>query len=74
MGRLTPVSRVQLIRRFKELGFKGPFSGVEHQFLLRENRRLILPNPHRHTIGVNLLARIVRQAGITREQWLGETG
>jgi hypothetical protein len=34
-------------------------------------RRLILPNPHRAEIGVDLLVRILRQAGITREEWLG---
>ena len=30
---------------------------------------LTVPNPHRGDIGRELLARILRQAGITREQW-----
>jgi hypothetical protein len=34
-------------------------------------RRLILPNPHRAEIEPDLLARLLRQAGVTREQWLG---
>jgi len=39
--------------------------------MLRGVRRLILPNPHRVEIGADLLVRLLCQAGITREQWLG---
>jgi hypothetical protein len=34
-----------------------------------KDRILIIPNPHRSEIGVDLLMRIPRQAGITREEW-----
>ena len=30
---------------------------------------LILPNPHGRDIGPNLLAKILRQAGINRNEW-----
>ncbi len=30
---------------------------------------LTLPNPHRGDIGAGLLARILRQAGISRAEW-----
>jgi hypothetical protein len=30
---------------------------------------LTIPNPHRGDIGRDLLARILRQAGISREEW-----
>jgi hypothetical protein len=33
---------------------------------------LTLPNPHRQEIGVDLLQRILRRAGVSREEWLGE--
>jgi len=33
---------------------------------------LTIPNPHRKEIGVDLLSRILRQAGIMREKWLKE--
>ena len=69
MGRLAPVSRRDLIRRLRRLGFEGPYSGGRHEFMLRETRRLILPNPHRSNIGVDLLARLLRQAGVSREEW-----
>jgi hypothetical protein len=35
----------------------------------RAGQRVILPNPHQGDISVNLLARILRQARITREEW-----
>jgi predicted RNA binding protein YcfA (HicA-like mRNA interferase family) len=71
MVRLTPVSRKELISRLRRLGFEGPYAGGSHEFMLRGVRRLVVPNLHRAEIGVDLLARILRQAGITREQWLG---
>lgn len=37
--------------------------------MMRGDVRLILPNPHRSNIGVDLLVRLLRQAGITREEW-----
>jgi hypothetical protein len=30
---------------------------------------ITLPNPHGRDIGVNLLATILREAGISREEW-----
>ncbi len=67
--RLGPVSRRDFIRRLRALGFDGPYAGGNHEFMLRGDRRLILPNPHRSVIGANLLARLLRQAGISREEW-----
>lgn len=70
MPRLVPVSRGELIRRLRAAGFSGPYAGGSHEFMLRGIRRLILPNPHRKAIGVDLLSRVLRQAGITRREWL----
>jgi hypothetical protein len=36
----------------------------------RKAQRLTLPNPHKTSISVDLLVRILKQAGITREEWL----
>jgi predicted RNA binding protein YcfA (HicA-like mRNA interferase family) len=69
MPRLTPVSRRELVRRLKKIGFEGPYVGGRHEFMLRGDRRLILPNPHRTDISTDLLARILRQAGIKWEEW-----
>jgi hypothetical protein len=39
-------------------------------FMLRGAQGLTIPNPHRHEVGVNLLRRILKQAEISREEWL----
>ena len=75
MPRLTPVSRREFIRRLRALGFTGPHVGGRHQFLLKGERvlgpvsRRARPNPHRGDISVALLTRLLRQAGITRDEW-----
>lgn len=37
--------------------------------MVREQTRVTLPNPHAGGISIGLLARILRQAGVTREEW-----
>lgn len=69
MRRLSPIARRDLIQRLRELGFDGPYVGGSHEFMLRGTRRLILPNPHRGDISADLLARLFRQGGITRQEW-----
>jgi predicted RNA binding protein YcfA (HicA-like mRNA interferase family) len=64
-----PVKRRDLLRYLRELGFEGPYSGGRHQFVVRGELRLYVPNPHEGDIGRSLLARILRQAGIEREEW-----
>ena len=69
MPRFGPIKRKDLIRFLKRLGFTGPVSGGKHQFMVRADVTLRVPNPHRADIGADLLARILRQAGISREEW-----
>ncbi len=69
MPAFGPISRGDLIRGPCALGFAGPFPGGRHAFMVRGEHRLAIPNQRRGDIGVNLLARILRQAGITREEW-----
>lgn len=40
--------------------------------MVKGDRVLTIPNPHRGEIGVALLTRILRQAGINRKEWLDE--
>ena len=69
MPRLTPVSRREFVRRLRALGFAGPYVGGRHEFMLKEERRLILPSPHRGDISVALLLRLLQQAGVARDEW-----
>ena len=70
MSKLSPLSFHELIRKLKKFGFKGPYSGGKHLYVIKDNLRLTLPNPHRKAISVDLLAKILNHAGITREEWL----
>ena len=72
VSKLSPISRRKFIKRLKELGFVGPFSGGKHQFMTRSDLTLTIPNPHRKDISVALLSRILKQADITRKEWLLE--
>lgn len=60
------------MRRFHQLGFEGPFAGGRHPQMRRGDVTVIIPNPHEGDIGVGLLKRLLRQAGVTRNEWLGE--
>lgn len=72
MPKLSPVSWRGFVKRLQELGFEGPFAGGKHPQMRRDNLTVIIPNPHEGDIGVGLLSRLLRQAGVSREEWLGE--
>ena len=69
MSKLGPIKRRELIVRLKRFGFAGPFADGRHEFMLKGGVTLTLPNVHQSDIGPGLLARILRQAGITRADW-----
>lgn len=64
-----PVSRRDLVRALLRLGFEGPISGGRHQFMIRGAVTVRIPNPHRGDIPLSLLARVLRQAGVSRAEW-----
>jgi len=69
MPSFGPVSRKALVRYLGRLGFDGPYSGGKHEFMIRGEVTVSLPNPHRGDISKALLTRILRQAGIVRQEW-----
>ena len=64
-----PIKRSALIRYLRRLGFDGPYSGGRHQFLVKGDLKLHIPNPHHGDVSRSLLSRILRQAGIERDEW-----
>ncbi len=70
MPTLNPVSRRELVRKLKALGFEGPFPGGKHQWMRRGRLRLTIPNPHGGAIDPGLIRRILGQAGLTLDEWL----
>ncbi len=69
MPRFGPVSQKELVRILQALGFDGPYSGGKHPFMVKGDRTIVIPNPHRAEIGRELLARILRQAKISKKEW-----
>ncbi|MFQ5904030.1 MAG: type II toxin-antitoxin system HicA family toxin [Candidatus Binatia bacterium] len=70
MAKLSPVTWRELVRKLRALGFEGPYTGGKHPYMVKGNLVLTIPNPHSREIGVPLLSRILRQAGIKTKAWL----
>ena len=69
MPHFGPIKRKDLIGYLKLSGFQGPYSGGKHQFMVKGNITLRVPNPHQGDIGKDLLSRILRQAQISKDDW-----
>ena len=65
--RLGPVSRRIVVQKLRALGYNGPFSGTRHAFMQKGDHRLRLPN--QKEIGPKLLRELIRQAGLSRDEW-----
>ncbi len=64
-----PIKRRDLVAALRRLGFAGPFSGGKHQFMVRGDVVLTIPNPHKGDIGVKLLTVVLKQAGVSKREW-----
>jgi len=63
-----PIARKELLRKFRRLGFTGPYSGGRHQFMVKGELKVRVPNPHQAgDTSDSLLHEILRQAGIKKE-------
>ena len=65
----SAVSRRELLRKFRALGFEGPFSGGKHQFVRKGSLKVRVPNPHGGDISVGLVTALLKQADINAEEW-----
>lgn len=69
MPAFGPIKRSELVRLLKKLGFDGPYAGGKHEFMVKNSLKITIPNPHRGDIRKGLLAEILRQANITKDEW-----
>ncbi len=69
MPKFGPVKRKDLIRYLRQLNFTGPFSGGKYQFMVKENLKVRIPNPHKSDIDKNLLNEILKEIGIDKTKW-----
>jgi predicted RNA binding protein YcfA (HicA-like mRNA interferase family) len=66
---LGPVKRSDLVSYMRELGFKGPYAGGKHQFMIKGQLRVRIPNPHGRDIGKWLLKQLLEEAEIDIVTW-----
>jgi predicted RNA binding protein YcfA (HicA-like mRNA interferase family) len=69
MPPLKPISRTILIRKLKNTGFSGPYSGAHHQYMEQHDQRIFIPNPHGKDIGAPLLKQIIQQLSISTDEF-----
>ena len=50
MSRWTPCKRRAFVQRLRELGFRGPFSGTRHQFMVYGQHRLAIPSNAEYSV------------------------
>jgi len=69
--KLVPITRRELIRRLARLGYAGPYPGKKHFHMVKDGVFVMIPNPHHgEEISVKLLLIVLKEAGISREDWL----
>ena len=66
----SAISRRNLIKKFKSLGYTGPYSGKKHQFMTKGSQKIRIPKPHgSQDISIDLGKEILKQADIANEEW-----
>lgn len=50
MAPWAPCKRRDFIKRLRNLGFEGPYSGTRHQFMIFNNHRMAIPNNKEYSI------------------------
>lgn len=73
MSRWRPCKRKDFVRRLRQLGFDGPFSGTRHQFMVYEQHRLAIPSSTEYSVAqlrmmIKEVAEIANRK-ITFEEW-----
>jgi len=72
MSKLAPISWRGFVKKMKILGFRGPYQEGKHPYVVKGSISVTIPNPHDGDISVDLLARILRQAGVSRSKWVSK--
>lgn len=63
-------SERDLVEKLKRLGFEGPVNGRKHKKMTRDGKAVMIPHGGAHLdIRARLLFNILRQAGVTKEEW-----
>lgn len=74
MPKLSPEKPLVVIQKLRRLGYEGPFGGGRHVFMRHPESRIKISVPVHggRDIPVGTLAAIIKQAGISAEEWLAQ--
>ena len=50
MSRWNPCKRGDFVRRLRQLGFEGLYSGAKHQFMIHGQHRLTIPSNSEYSV------------------------
>ncbi len=50
MPSFGPIKRSDLIHYLRQSGFDGPYAGGKHDYMVKGQLKLVVPNPHRGDI------------------------
>jgi hypothetical protein len=50
MSQWRPCKRNDFVRRLRQLGFVGLYSGAKHQFMVYKNHRLSIPSNNEYSV------------------------
>jgi predicted RNA binding protein YcfA (HicA-like mRNA interferase family) len=72
MPKLSPLKPEQVIHKLRQLGYDGPIAGGRHSRMVHPESGKIIPVPvHRgKDVSPGLIRAIIREAGITPDEWL----
>lgn len=70
MPKISPISWRKLVQKLHTFGFDGPFQEGKHPYMVKGDLVLTIPNRHEKQIGVGLLLVILKQAEISKSDWL----
>lgn len=66
---IRSISWQEMMRKFYRLGYRGPYSKGKHLVVVRGDDMIHVPNPHRGDLSKQLIAEMLRRAGISRDDW-----
>lgn len=70
MPKISPISWREFVKKLRGFDFDGPFQQGRHPYMIKENLSITIPNPHEGDISPDLLLRILKQACISRKDWI----
>jgi predicted RNA binding protein YcfA (HicA-like mRNA interferase family) len=72
MPKLSPLKPQEVIRKLRRLKYDGPIAGGRHSRMVHRESGKIIPIPiHKgKDVSIGLIRAILREIGITPEEWL----